>query len=249
MPLPRPRRYPEARVMTPGPGGSGMSTARLVVTAAVAVERRRCARSPLLSVSPERGSRLVATGRRGDRFRPPPGRPKPLPSATPDELVQTTVWVPAPRAALAGSRCFLCPATSQGAPGRIRTSDARFRKPTLYPLSYGGRRWSPRVPRGPQRIRGQRNPGGTAFSPSLGPELVGTGRFAGCGCGSSARPAGIVGCPTPLTLRHLPAVDVGRGGGINPARRRRRATRRPGCRGAARTPRRPAARRPGCPWC
>ena len=24
------------------------------------------------------------------------------------------------------------------APGRIRTSDARFRKPTLYPLSYGG---------------------------------------------------------------------------------------------------------------
>ena len=26
----------------------------------------------------------------------------------------------------------------RGAPGRIRTSDARFRKPTLYPLSYGG---------------------------------------------------------------------------------------------------------------
>jgi hypothetical protein len=25
-----------------------------------------------------------------------------------------------------------------GAPGRIRTCDARFRKPTLYPLSYGG---------------------------------------------------------------------------------------------------------------
>ena len=24
------------------------------------------------------------------------------------------------------------------APGRIRTCDARFRKPTLYPLSYGG---------------------------------------------------------------------------------------------------------------
>jgi hypothetical protein len=24
-----------------------------------------------------------------------------------------------------------------GAPGRTRTSDARFRKPTLYPLSYG----------------------------------------------------------------------------------------------------------------
>ena len=24
-----------------------------------------------------------------------------------------------------------------GAPGRIRTCDARFRKPTLYPLSYG----------------------------------------------------------------------------------------------------------------
>ncbi len=30
--------------------------------------------------------------------------------------------------------------TFPGAPGRIRTSDARFRKPTLYPLSYGG--WS-----------------------------------------------------------------------------------------------------------
>jgi hypothetical protein len=27
---------------------------------------------------------------------------------------------------------------SRGAPGRIRTCDARFRKPTLYPLSYGG---------------------------------------------------------------------------------------------------------------
>lgn len=25
-----------------------------------------------------------------------------------------------------------------GAPERTRTSDARFRKPTLYPLSYGG---------------------------------------------------------------------------------------------------------------
>ena len=29
------------------------------------------------------------------------------------------------------------------APGRIRTCDARFRKPTLYPLSYGG--WPLRV--------------------------------------------------------------------------------------------------------
>ncbi len=27
-----------------------------------------------------------------------------------------------------------------GAPGRTRTCDARFRKPTLYPLSYGGGR-------------------------------------------------------------------------------------------------------------
>ena len=27
---------------------------------------------------------------------------------------------------------------SYGAPGRTRTSDAWFRKPTLYPLSYGG---------------------------------------------------------------------------------------------------------------
>ena len=27
---------------------------------------------------------------------------------------------------------------SEGAPGRNRTCDARFRKPTLYPLSYGG---------------------------------------------------------------------------------------------------------------
>ena len=26
-----------------------------------------------------------------------------------------------------------------GAPGRIRTCDARFRKPTLYPLSYGSK--------------------------------------------------------------------------------------------------------------
>ncbi len=28
-----------------------------------------------------------------------------------------------------------------GAPGRIRTCDARFRKPTLYPLSYEGGAW------------------------------------------------------------------------------------------------------------
>src|SRR5699024_10597682 len=31
--------------------------------------------------------------------------------------------------------------TSQRAPGRTRTCDAWFRKPTLYPLSYGGSRW------------------------------------------------------------------------------------------------------------
>ncbi len=33
------------------------------------------------------------------------------------------------------------PEVSGGAPGRTRTSDARFRKPTLYPLSYGGAAW------------------------------------------------------------------------------------------------------------
>ena len=33
---------------------------------------------------------------------------------------------------------FRCLATSHCAPGRIRTCDARFRKPTLYPLSYEG---------------------------------------------------------------------------------------------------------------
>ncbi len=30
--------------------------------------------------------------------------------------------------------------TEFGAPGRTRTSDTRFRKPVLYPLSYGGDR-------------------------------------------------------------------------------------------------------------
>jgi hypothetical protein len=30
------------------------------------------------------------------------------------------------------------PQVKQGAPGRIRTCDARFRKPMLYPLSYEG---------------------------------------------------------------------------------------------------------------
>jgi hypothetical protein len=29
-------------------------------------------------------------------------------------------------------------ASGLGAPGRTRTSDTRFRKPVLYPLSYGG---------------------------------------------------------------------------------------------------------------
>ena len=37
-----------------------------------------------------------------------------------------------------------------GAPGRTRTCDARFRKPTLYPLSYGG---SLVVPSGQSAIR------------------------------------------------------------------------------------------------
>jgi hypothetical protein len=32
----------------------------------------------------------------------------------------------------------LIPHRFPGAPGRTRTCDARFRKPTLYPLSYGG---------------------------------------------------------------------------------------------------------------
>ncbi len=39
-------------------------------------------------------------------------------------------------------------APRHGAPGRTRTCDARFRKPTLYPLSYGGLAqitWSRRV--------------------------------------------------------------------------------------------------------
>ena len=31
-----------------------------------------------------------------------------------------------------------CLETSQRAPGRIRTCDLRYRKPALYPLSYGG---------------------------------------------------------------------------------------------------------------
>jgi hypothetical protein len=30
------------------------------------------------------------------------------------------------------------PTPQAGAPGRIRTCDTRFRKPVLYPLSYGG---------------------------------------------------------------------------------------------------------------
>jgi len=39
---------------------------------------------------------------------------------------------PAPTSIGALTRVFC------SAPGRIRTCDARFRKPTLYPLSYGG---------------------------------------------------------------------------------------------------------------
>jgi hypothetical protein len=33
---------------------------------------------------------------------------------------------------------FQCVSTALGAPGRTRTCDTRFRKPLLYPLSYGG---------------------------------------------------------------------------------------------------------------
>ena len=39
-----------------------------------------------------------------------------------------------------------------GAPGRIRTCDARFRKPTLYPLSYEGGVW-PKPTLQPRRNR------------------------------------------------------------------------------------------------
>src|SRR5437764_10682956 len=37
-----------------------------------------------------------------------------------------------------GGEAGRCEGELSGAPGRIRTCDARFRKPTLYPLSYGG---------------------------------------------------------------------------------------------------------------
>ncbi len=40
--------------------------------------------------------------------------------------------------------CPRCLATSHSAPGTIRTCDTRFRKPMLYPLSYGGSRADPR---------------------------------------------------------------------------------------------------------
>ncbi|NOK58213.1 MAG: hypothetical protein GFH27_549279n20 [Chloroflexi bacterium AL-W] len=37
-----------------------------------------------------------------------------------------------------GSRPEAATASCCGTPGRIRTADTRFRKPLLYPLSYGG---------------------------------------------------------------------------------------------------------------
>gem|GEM_PF-3822125 len=46
--------------------------------------------------------------------------------------------------ALAACRLLAaCGCSPHGAPGRTRTCDARFRKPTLYPLSYGGARGRP----------------------------------------------------------------------------------------------------------
>ncbi len=71
-----------------------------------------------------------------------------------EQRVPTPVRWP-PRSRVAGPPCrrrgarrfrprFAAPPLSparrhKGAPGRIRTCDARFRKPTLYPLSYEGR--------------------------------------------------------------------------------------------------------------
>jgi hypothetical protein len=63
----------------------------------------------------------------------------------------------------------------RGAPGRIRTCDARFRKPTLYPLSYGSRR------------------------PTLSAGSGGTGRYGGV-----AQPTSLISPPVGSTANHTP---------------------------------------------
>ena len=69
------------------------------------------------------------------------------------------------------SRC------SPGAPGRIRTCDARFRKPMLYPLSYGS---GAGAKRGRKPRSGRRGPAGTAMVERRRPQsdrsLAATGR-------------------------------------------------------------------------
>ena len=51
-----------------------------------------------------------------------------------------TLWACGVARAIAQHADICChTANTDGAPGRIRTSDTRFRKPVLYPLSYEGR--------------------------------------------------------------------------------------------------------------
>jgi hypothetical protein len=77
-------------------------------------------------IPPLPSPRIVAIGLSTSGVRIPP---KPLPCAS---RLMAPGGPPDPAKMLELAVC---------APGRIRTCDARFRKPTLYPLSYGGGGW------------------------------------------------------------------------------------------------------------
>ncbi len=88
--------------------------------------------------------RAPATTRTRSAPRPPVATPDGSVSGPPARMAaaRNVKWSPPKREDLVG------------APGRTRTCDARFRKPTLYPLSYGGSGWRVRTAHPPGRRSG-----------------------------------------------------------------------------------------------
>ena len=76
------------------------------------------------------------------RRAPPRTRPRPNPRLPAHRKATRTNPQNQQRTYVSVGPCRGCPETSQGASGRIRTCGTWYRKPVLYPLSYGGMRRS-----------------------------------------------------------------------------------------------------------